>query len=65
MEKSFKDWFKELDSIVVRVSGLSALDLPDFCYKDAFDCGETPQDTAFEVLFESGYPVEHLEQVIQ
>jgi hypothetical protein len=65
MEKSFKEWFKELDELVTRVSGLSALDLPDFCYKDAFNSGCTPTEIAFDCLFECGYPVQHLEQALQ
>lgn len=64
MNKTFKDWFKEVDQIITKISGLSALDLPDFCYKDAFNDGCTPQEIAFDCLLESGYPVEHLAEVL-
>ncbi len=39
---SFRDWMKELDLICYSNYGMSIHDLPDMCFRDAYDCDSTP-----------------------
>jgi len=36
---SFRDWMKELDLICYSNYGMSIHDLPDMCFRDAYDGG--------------------------
>ena len=40
--KTFEEFMRRVDACVAHATGLSALDLPDYCYRDAFDAGEHP-----------------------
>lgn len=46
MRKTFDQWLKEVDAILVRTVGLSHLDLPDCCYRDWYEAGVTPKGAA-------------------
>ena len=39
---SFRDWMKELDLICYSNYGMSVHDLPDMCFRDAYDDGTSP-----------------------
>lgn len=36
---SFSEWMRELDSLCFGTWGLSISDLPDMCFRDAYDDG--------------------------
>lgn len=46
----FDAWKAKVDALIQRKTGLSADDLPDFCYVDAFDDGATPAQTARDAI---------------
>jgi hypothetical protein len=35
--QSFEQWKRNVDLIIQRKTGLSADDLPDYCYRDAYE----------------------------
>lgn len=39
---SFRDWMKKLDLICYSNYGMSIHELPDMCFRDAYDCGNSP-----------------------
>jgi hypothetical protein len=39
MEKTYKDWEKEVDNKVWEIMGCSVYDLPDCCFADWFEDG--------------------------
>jgi len=42
-EAAFRAWMKKVDAYVQGITGgLSADDLPDYCYRDAHDAGQSP-----------------------
>ena len=41
---TFDDWMARVDEAVQLKAGLSAYDLPDYCYRDAYEAG-TPAVT--------------------
>lgn len=43
---TWEAWMRLVDAAVARIAGLSAYDLPDYCYRDAYDDGESPTATA-------------------
>lgn len=54
-ENSFKDqgyimWMRKVDSLIIQKTGLSHEDLPDYCYRDAFDRGEAPSQVATKAI---------------
>ena len=46
MKISFEDWMKEVNKEVESAVGMSANDLPDYCYRDAYDDGKSPKSVA-------------------
>jgi len=42
-EEQFKAWKDKVNNYIIRKTGLSADDLPDFCYADYFERGEHHQ----------------------
>jgi len=40
----FSEWMGEIDSICWRKFGLSIHDLPDMCFRDAFEDGVSPEE---------------------
>ena len=46
-EGEFKTWMKKVDLAIDRqTGGLTSSDLPDYCYRDAFDDGASPNRAA-------------------
>ena len=56
MRRTFEDWMAEVDRWLEDKCGLSSLDLPDACYRDAYDDGESAARFAREVYREAGGP---------
>ena len=46
MNQTFEQWMEMVDRAVWRLAGASAYDLTDYCYRDAYDSGESPGATA-------------------
>jgi len=44
--RAFNVWFAKVNAIILRKTGLCADDLPDYCYRDAYDDGATAVNTA-------------------
>lgn len=53
---TFDAWMAAVDKAIARVCGLSALDLADYHYWDAWSDGCDPTEVAEEVLEEEGFP---------
>lgn len=49
-DECFKAWMKLVDVEVVKLCGVNAADLPDFAYRDAYDDGASPVETATEAV---------------
>lgn len=47
---TFKEWMRKVNVIIEAKVGLSADDLPDYCYQDCYDAGETPTATARQAI---------------
>ena len=43
---TFDEWMNQVNSVVLKKTGLFADDLPDYCYRDAYADGEAPGSTA-------------------
>ena len=52
--KSFGAWMKDVDAAVVASVGLSAADLDDYCYADAYDAGASAKATARRAVRAAG-----------
>lgn len=50
-------WMSKVDREIARVCGFTHEDLPDYCYRDAFEDERSPKEVAWEVLEEAGFPV--------
>jgi hypothetical protein len=50
LRPTFDVWMSEVDAALVRKIGVSSSDLPDFCYRDAYDEGFTPEEAADEAI---------------
>lgn len=49
-DSAFEIWMKKVDQACEARFGISIHDLPDFCFRDAFDDGETPARVALEAI---------------
>jgi hypothetical protein len=47
---AFEAWMKKVDQACEARFGISIHDLPDYCFRDAFDDGETPARTALDAI---------------
>ena len=47
---TFDDWMERIDRCCQLDFGMSIHDLPDLCFRDAFDSGLTPEDFMTENL---------------
>ena len=56
MNITFENWMKRVDTYCQHVSGLSCYDLSDTCYHDKYDMGDSPSETARQLLEEEGFP---------
>jgi hypothetical protein len=52
---TFEEWMKKVDVAVESIAGCSVHDLPDFCFRDAYDDGRNPASVARETLVEAGF----------
>ena len=43
---NFDEWMNQVNRVVLKKTGIFADDLPDYCYRDAYDDGESPGSTA-------------------
>lgn len=47
---TFDDWFAAVTRIMYKTCGMGPDDLPDYCYHDAWDAGDTPDDAAQDAI---------------
>lgn len=47
---SFERWMEEVNRLCLSTFGLSIHDLPDMCFRDAFDCNVSPEEFMQEEL---------------
>ena len=50
MAKTFEQWMQEVDQWLDRKCGMVSADLPDYCYRDAYDDGERPSLVAARAI---------------
>lgn len=50
VDLAFDRWMADVDAYFLLRLGLSADDLPDYCYRDAYDDGATPTQAARAAL---------------
>jgi len=51
-KRTFDQWMAAMDAILIRKFGLTSADLPDICYRDMYDDGESPAAAARQALEE-------------
>jgi hypothetical protein len=49
-DRCFQVWMGKVDAALVRKCGMTAVDLPDICYRDMFDEGHAPGRAAADAL---------------
>jgi len=54
MDPAYEAWLARVDSEVMKICGMSYMDLPDYNYRDAFTDEESPEDVARCVVIEAG-----------
>ncbi len=47
---TFEEWKKLVDKEVIARTGMSADDLPDYAYRDCYDDGVSPKNTAARAI---------------
>jgi len=60
-QKAFKAWMKQVDRVLLDLSGFDHLCLSDYMYADAFEDEMKAEDVALEVLEKEGFPLEELD----
>lgn len=50
MPLSFDEWKRIVDNEIIKRTGLSADDLPDYCYRDDYEDGRKPQWSAVAAI---------------
>jgi hypothetical protein len=48
--RPFDEWMASVDEVLVRKVGVSSADLPDMCYRDLYDEGYSPEETAEDAI---------------
>lgn len=48
--QSYEQWKTAVNHAVIRLTGMDCDDLPDYNYRDAYDAGDTPHQTAGQVV---------------
>ncbi len=56
----FKTWMRQVNAVINRAVGCSVYDLEDWCWRDAYDDGYTPEEAAEEALDEMGLHIPDL-----
>lgn len=46
----FSEWMKQVDIELVRRCGMPSSCLPDYCYRDCYDAGDSAKETAAEAI---------------
>ncbi|MBB2157915.1 hypothetical protein HLH33_16675 [Gluconacetobacter diazotrophicus] len=54
----FHGWMRAVDHAIARRIGLGVFDLPDRCWRDAYEERVLPRDAALEALEEEGCPLD-------
>jgi hypothetical protein len=49
-DKPFKAWLRKVDKLVTNELGIGIYDLPDKCWRDMFDGGDSPSEAAQEAI---------------
>jgi hypothetical protein len=49
-DDGFKTWMEQVNDQIYRKCGLGADDLPDWCYRDAYDARTTPRSAASQAV---------------
>ncbi len=44
--EKFNVWMAKVDALIAKSTGVGADDIPDYCYRDAFDDGASPSSAA-------------------
>ncbi|MBB2157350.1 hypothetical protein HLH33_13680 [Gluconacetobacter diazotrophicus] len=52
----FHGWLRAVDRAISRRIGIGVFDLPDRCWRDAYDDQVLPRDAALEALADEGWP---------
>ena len=47
---NFKQWMKQVDTLLERGIGLSSMDISDKCWRDMFDDGITPKEAVSDII---------------
>lgn len=47
---TFKSWMKAVDSELIKQCGMPSGCLPDYAYYSAWQCGDSPESTAEDVI---------------
>lgn len=45
-KKTFNEWMKEVNALLIKKTGMDSGDLADVCYRDMYDRGERPARAA-------------------
>ena len=53
---TFRDYMRAVNAALLAQAGLTAGDLGDYCYRDAFADEVPPAECAEEVLSDNGFP---------
>ena len=54
----FEEFMKEVNDWLLERASVTADDIDDWPFYDAWDNGEDPEDVALEALFDSGFSVD-------
>ena len=57
----FETWLAAVDAECVKLAGLGRDDIPDWCYWDSWESGETPNEAAVQALEEAGWTEDMLD----
>lgn len=60
---TYREWMRKLDNIINSQVGISIYDLPDFCSRDLFDSGCSPEEGAEEALVNADFPEDLLAEL--
>lgn len=53
---SYRKWTRHLTNLVTRISGLSPHDMADFDFRCSYETGQSPYETAIQLLQENNFP---------
>jgi hypothetical protein len=61
MPFTYEQWKAAVNQQIIAISGVSADDIDDFCYRDAYDAGQGFREVAIEALENAGFPFDSIE----